>query len=381
MENPAISFEILKGPDSFSKIEHGWENLCELLDDDLSVFATFTWYKNWWKYYGADRDLHLFTMWQGENLIGLAPLMWRRASFHGLPVRMIGFMENNQSLHNDFIVSPEFRTIFLQKMIQLLFDQSSRWDILFLRNISTLSSNLCPLMEHLNKQGMKWEFSRTIYNSPYLIPSGTWADYLAGRSNRTRRNLRNIKNRMHRAGAVSVKNIRTWEEFVLYKEDIFEVAQKSWSEKDGDSLGSPLNRDFFESLAYDAAAKGWLSIWTLHLDEKMIAVEFHLKAYGKEHAMRGHYHPDFGSLSPGTYLEMMILENVFDTSEKPEIYDLCGCFENYKRKWTETSVQHGDLFIFKDRAYSNFVHFNKFRVVPFMRKVLGLPNSGAFKDR
>lgn len=363
MGKETFRFEILEDPKAFLELKAGWECLCNELADHVTVFASHTWYQSWWACYSAMARLHLFTMWQGDKLVGIAPLMWKKSSLHGLPVRTVGFIQNNQALHNDFIVVPEFRTFFLQELVKSLFEQSSHWDVIYFRNISPVSINYKSLAEILDAEGRSWKQISNPIDSPYLIPSGSWSDYLAGRTRKTRKNLKHIRNKIYSAGKVSVKNIRTWEEFLSCKEDMFDVAQQSWSERIGDSLGSPLNRDFFEALAFSAAAKGWLSIWALYLDNKMIAVEFHLKAYGREHAMRGHYHPEFASLSPGTYLEMTILEHVFQEQESVRIYDLCGSFDSYKRKWTDTSVPHRDVYIFNEQTYSKVTLFYEFKIV------------------
>ncbi len=370
MSEKILRCEILEDQKDFSKLETEWNCLCEALKSNVTVFASFAWYQSWWRFYGNEAKLHIFTMWQGDKLVGLAPLMRSKASIHGLPVKMIGFMQNNQSLHNDFIVMPEWKILFLEKLIQALFEKSSRCDVLYFRNISTVSDNYSSLLEVLEAGGRSWQQNSNPIDSPYLIVDGGWANYLARRSSRTRKSLRNIKNKIRAAGEVSVKNLRTWEEFLACKDDLFAVAQQSWTEKLGDSLGSAINRKFFESLAFSAAEKGWLSIWALYLDGKMIAVEFHLQAYGREHALRGHYHPDVASLSPGAYLEMTILEHVFEADEGIQVYDFCGSFDRYKQKWTDSFVPHCDLYVFNEQMYSKCVKFHEFKTVPSLRRVL-----------
>ena len=365
---------MVDGQDAFFGLEKEWDKLCAVLENHISVFADFMWYKNWWRFYGIGAKLHLFTMRQDNKLVGIAPLMWKKISLHGLPVRRIGFMENNQSLHNDFIVLPEYRDLFLQKLIQTLFEQSNQWDVLYFRNFSLKSKNYTSLAKILNQGGRTWKLRTTPIDSPYLIPAGSWQTYLAGRSAKTRKNLRNVQNKISKAGNVTIRRITTREEFLACKEKLFEVAQQSWTGGVGDSLGSLNNKDFFESLALNAAEKGWLVIWVLFLDNKMIAVEFHLKAYGKEHALRGHYLPEFAPLSPGTFLEMSILQRIFEGPERVQLYDFCGSFEGYKKKWTDTYVSHGDIYTYKDQLYSKLIRFHEAAVEPRIKLVVHYVN-------
>jgi len=165
-------------------------------------------------------------------------------------------------------------------------------------------------------------------------------------------------------------NVRTWEEYLACKDDLFNVARMSWAESVGDSLGSSANKDFYEALSRDALMRGWLSIWLLYLDDVAVAVEYHLKAFGKEHALRGHYRPDFADLSPGTYLEAKILENVFENPDSVKIYEFPGGFDAYKKKWTEQSLPHADLFIFRKSLFSLVALLYEFRIIPWFKSII-----------
>lgn len=366
-----MRFEFIEDTESLEKLEKSWDLLCEAVNATATIFSSFTWYKNWWLFYGERARLFLFTMWDGDKLVGIAPLMRNKSSLHKLPVKMLCFIQNNQSLHNDFIVLQEFREVFIKSMLHSIFERSQLWDVAYFRNIPVESKNYQTFAALLDIEQKRWEQKSTPFDSPFLVTQGeNWNQYFATRSRLTRKNLNHITNKIHKAGCASVKNITTLEEFLACKEELFEVAQNSWAEKAGDSIGSLRNREFFTSLAADAAEKGCLSIWTLYLDEKMIALEFHLKAYGREHALRGHYHSDFAELSPGTYLEMMILKHRFNENSGAGIYDFCGAFDSYKKKWTVTYAPHDDLFIFKDNIYSSCVRFHEFSVVPLLRGVV-----------
>jgi hypothetical protein len=360
---------VVKETGEFLKIKEAWQALCDDPENSSSAFASFEWYETWWRHYSAGASLYMITMWDADRLAGIAPLMLRRVTIHGLPLTALCFIENNQSLNNDFIVAPAARETFFHELMRHLSAQSAQWDVTIFRNIPDTSINCGALVKILEGTGQKWLKNPTWFDSPYLVPTGTWMDFLAGRSTRTRKSLRNIQNGILKSGDVSVKNIHTREEFLLVKDEAFNVARQSWTEDHGDSMASPANEAFFNDLANVLAQKGWLSLWTLRLNGKMIAIEFHVKAYAKEHAVRSHYLPEFASLSPGTYLEMQIIKNAFNETEKVRVYDFCGSFENYKKKWTDTFVAHHDISIFNDRLYSRLIRFHEEVAVPLLRRI------------
>lgn len=353
------------------RIKKAWGTLCDELHESATVFYSYEWFETCCRHQASDLKLNIITMWDAEKLVGIAPLMVRRVTVHGLPAKSICFIENNQWLHNDFIVLPFVRELFLCEVLKFLFEHGAYWDLVVLKNFSNSSENYSTLVKILEKTGKTWRQNPTAIDSPFIIPGGTWETYLANRTARTRKSLRNIQNNIQKEGEVSLKNIRTKAEFLVVKNEVFSVAKQSWAEKHHeDSLASAANTDFFNDLAIVAAEKGWLSLWTLNLNGKIAAIEFHLKAYGKEHAMRGHYLPEFASLSPGTYLEMKILENAFDEAQTVRLYDFGGSFESYKRKWTENYVPHCNIEIFGNSIYSQVIKNNELRLIPLLKRIL-----------
>lgn len=346
-----------------------WEGLCNELSDSVTAYSSFEWYNAWWSHYSAGESPLIITMWDAAKLVGVAPLMLRRATIHGLPVTAVCFMENNQTPLNDFVVLPSDRELFLREVVRVLFELPAKtcWDVAVFNKLPNSSANYETLLKVLSKAGKKWR-QEQVLDSRYLVPLGSWAEFLAGRTSRTRKTLRNIQNSMEKAGAVSVGTIRTWDEFQQVRDEVYSVAKQSWSETHGDSIASPANRAFFDDLSRNVARKGWMSLWTLRLNGKMIAIEYHLRAYGKEHAMRGHYLPEYAPLSPGTFLEMHILKNAFEEMDKVQKYDL-GNYYDYKRKWTDNSEPHMAVSVYNNKIYSRLLAFNETVVVPLLRRI------------
>ncbi|HJV66338.1 MAG TPA: GNAT family N-acetyltransferase [Geomonas sp.] len=364
----ARQINVVYNPADFSALENEWEALCEELAEEITVFASFQWYWTWWRHYAGEAALHLVVMRVGGKLVGIAPLMRRRAKIHGLPATILCFIENNLSLHNELIVLPAYREEFLQELLRQLHEDAGSWDAVVFRNLPESSPNRLLLTELLEGFGNRYLQNPAWLQSPYLVPGGSWEEYLASRTLRARKSLRNIRNSVHNAGSAEVRRIRGKEEFRAVRDDFFEVTRKSWAGNSGDPLSTADNEVFYHELADLAAEKGWLSAWTLRLDGRTIAVEFHLRAFGKEHAMRGHYLPEFASLSPGTYLEMEILRQVFEEPERPGLYDFGGAFDDYKRKWTQSGVPHVDLLVFNGRPYSRLLGFHESTAVPYLRQ-------------
>ncbi len=77
----------------------------------------------------------------------------------------------------------------------------------------------------------------------------------------------------------------------------------------------------------------WLSVWTLALDGKPIAMEYQLVFGGQVHALRSDFDEALGEISPGSYLNRVLLERLF-SGEFVRYY--MGPGDNaYKLRWAE----------------------------------------------
>ena len=67
---------------------------------------------------------------------------------------------------------------------------------------------------------------------------------------------------------------------------------------------------------------------------------------------------------------MAILEHIFKEQDRLAVYDFCGAFDEYKKKWTDTYEPHGDIYIFKGSILSRYLKFQEFKFVPLLRNTL-----------
>src|SRR5512140_1225157 len=171
-----MHIEPIENTADFYDLKQAWQSLCDDLGDSVTVFACFEWYELWWRHYSAQANMHLLAMRDGNKLVGVAPLMLRRATVHGLPATVICFIENNLSLHNDFIVLPAFRELFLTEVSLYLFAHQTQLDAIVFNNLPATSANYDTLVKILDDTDRQWRQNPTWFDSPYLVPSGTWAD-------------------------------------------------------------------------------------------------------------------------------------------------------------------------------------------------------------
>lgn len=360
--------EIVRDPKRLAALKPEWDALFAAMDADRSVFMSHLWYDCWWRHFGRKGELFLLVLRRRGETVGIAPLMRRRLNLHGLPVRGLVFMANGNSLHNDLLVRGEDRDEVLEELARSLCEERVQWQYIELHHFPAVSPNCAGLAAALARRNLPVRLYSS-YDSPFLEVKGGWQQFLSSRSQRVRKTLRNIANTMERSGVAEVSEVSDWDGFMSVREDVLRIARNSWTHRVGDSLAHPLNSAFFEELAYGAAKAGWLSLWLLRLDGKAVAFEYHLRGCGKEHALRGSYDEEFHRLSPGAFLETEILKRVFSEPRAVERYDFGGSFDDYKKRWSDSSLDHTTICAFNKGAYCRLAAFHELSVVDTARRL------------
>ena len=275
------------------------------------------------------------------------------------------FIENVNSLHNNFIVDNARRSEVIQAIVGYLVSVSREWDMLELKNIPEDSSNLQVLRDVLRRNGILFAEKEGL-NSPYLKIGSDWESFFKNRSGKSRKTLRNIQNRFSRHANYSIQNITDLADYEKMKPQLYDISSNSWTEEIGDSLNSPANRSFFDRLSRVAAAQGWLIIWLLQFNDEPIAFEYHLKYNGKVNGLRASYKKTHSNMSPGVFLDSYIIKHLFGSKDIEE-YDMGGDPDFYKRKWTNDCRQHATVNIFTRGAYSRLIHTYEHRLIPIIK--------------
>lgn len=363
-----IEIDFISELSEFRRLRSAWNELLKSQPSENMVFLTHEWFHCWWKRFSKASHLYVIVAKDNDKIIGIAPLMIRKVFFRGLPVKLVSFIENGNSLHNNFIVDKARRTKVLQAIIEELFRRKQEWDLIEINNIPEDSLNIGILRDILIKKSILFAEKNGL-NSPYLKIELDWESYLKRRSGKSRKTLRNIQNRFKKQGDFLIQRIDDLEGYEKVKPQLYDIARNSWMEEIGDSLNSPANRLFFDELSHAASERGWLIIWLLQLNGEPIAFEYHLKYKGKVHALRASHKKTYSNMSPGVFLDYHIIKHLFESRDIDE-YDLGGSADFYKRKWTKDHRNHINVHIFKKSIYSRLLYLYEYALIPLIKRLV-----------
>jgi CelD/BcsL family acetyltransferase involved in cellulose biosynthesis len=113
-----------------------------------SAFESPDWLVPWLHHYGGDWEPRVLTWWTDESLVGIAPLVRRRESMRGLPVRRLAFFgETRTPLRGwvDIVAADPYRSAVTADFRRWLEDDAGPWDTLDLLRLPFGSSTPAAL--------------------------------------------------------------------------------------------------------------------------------------------------------------------------------------------------------------------------------------------
>ncbi len=261
----------------FELLEPEWDALLTRSAAN-AITLTYDWLSTWWEVFGGDRELNILTVRDGQELVGIAPLLKRTVQHFGvLAFRRLEFVASGEdeadeicSEYLDFILERGRETEVLGIMIQYLTDQDSDWDEIVLTDVLEGSPSLPILKGLCETNSLGWSILRSQVCISLPLPD-TWDGFLKGISSSYRHRI--IKDgRAAAAGNAEFIVIDKLVDFPAGFDALVRLHQSRWLEKGlpGVFASEKFTR-FHRLLAPKLLPKGRLRLFLLKMDGEELA--------------------------------------------------------------------------------------------------------------
>lgn len=329
-----------------------------------SPFLSHDWFACCWRTAGVHRRREVWLVEDAAGPVAFVPLARWKAKVHGLPAQVVGFLDAPDTPFVDFAIGRGREEVIATFLDQLHAHRD--WDVLTIPKLPA-DSRTFKAMEVALPANFRWRVaSREL--SPYITIDRTWESFYRGRTQRFRKTCRNIENRLERRGTLTVEEHRRVHPADDTFADAMQVSLRSWKAPRARSMATMEGMPrFFQELTERASANGWLHLWILRLDGRAIATEYHVGANGTLHALRADYDSTLSELSPGAYLNIHIVRELFERGDVQE-YDMGPGANEYKLRWATGAHETLTLDVYAPTAYGRLLHAIQTRVVPLARR-------------
>jgi len=311
-----------------------WNDLLESTPG-ASFFHSLAWLQVYWKHFGARKRLRVLVVEEGQAIIGILPLVVRRAR-RSEPFRALTHpLDGWGSFYGP--IGPDPLTTLVAGL-NYVRRAPRDWDIIELEFVDALVDNQ-HTQKALARAGL--EASCETQDTSAIVelaPHGSWDGYLTTRKKSWRKDLRKKESRLAERGAVSYVRHRTNPTEGSHEEprwDLYDacvnISKASWQGKSraGTSLN---NRSAFYRDCFAAASRfGAIDVGLLLIDGIPVAYQYAYQYRGHISALKTGYDPGVAFEGAGTIVQARTIADSIARGD--QLLDLGGGSLEYKRNW------------------------------------------------
>ena len=284
-----------------------------------SPFILPAWLKVWWQNFGVDNELHLISVRDSEQVIGVAPLQLK-----GDTASIVG--GENVCDYLDFIVTPGKENEFFHILLDDLQKKKNirKLDLGLVRPDSLVISRLADIARN---RGMAVKIQQVDVSYEMDLLS-TWDGYLDTLNTKQRHEVRRKLRRLNEAGDARYRLLKDRTEIensFVYFMQLFSLARE-----DKASFMTSQMASFFYSLAAATAEIGILRIGMLEFKGQPVAAVMCFDYNNRLYLYNSGFNPEYESLSVGLNSKVLCIRESIE--ERKNRFEFLKGNEVYKQR-------------------------------------------------
>ncbi len=325
----------------FEELGSSWDALLKQ-SPTQSAFLTWDWLYSWWNVYGEGKRLWIVSIWDGDNLVGLAPLMIEPRNKFGVRLKTLVNLGTPQSDVGGFLYRKE-DTQVLNLILHTIFEHEQEWDILEL-NEFTAEAGESNLLRNFSLS--KNLAHREEKNAHYFVTlERDWDVFSKKLSKKFMHNLRRALKLSESLGNVEIRHYTKEKVTDNLLNEIIECNSRSnyprlYNSKEEQALLKQLIINAKDNL-------NWLDVYILYINDRAVAYEYGFVYEQRFESWRAGIDLSLPpNISIGKLLAMKVVQKCI--AEGYTEIDFLRGDEAYKQEWKPNG-----------KGFTNFRFFNK----------------------
>ena len=297
--------------ETFDSIWSEWESILPSCSTN-TVFVTPWWQKVWWDNFHADNELHILSVREGDELIGIAPLMISDGT-----LTFAGDKELFDYL--DFLVPKGNESRFYDALFEHITDMD--WQSIDLPSVPKDSPTLEYLPTVAKAKGLEFDMEEEETTPVAYLPE-SWDEYLAGLRKKDRHELRRKIRRLEAADSPHQYSCHDPD----CMQDFFRLLRASREDKD--EFLTPEREKFFIDIAQELSSRDQFRLYFLEVNGERVAGCICFD-YGESYLLyNSGYDPGYSQLSVGLLNKALSLQTAIE--EGRQSFNFLKGNERYK---------------------------------------------------
>jgi CelD/BcsL family acetyltransferase involved in cellulose biosynthesis len=373
----AMQVRVIDSPEELSEIRSSWDTLLEAAEA-ASVFMSWEWNHNWWKYYGRNHGMRIITVWEQGHLKAVLPLYLQVSKllrFWNLTcVRLIGTGGDTSPDYLGPILDRATSTHTIELLLTYLFDQIPEWNVLLLSDLDRNTDFYRELARQCDMRGYRRTESVSASIAFAPLPA-TWDEYLASVNGDRRNTIRRTRRKIESGHQGRFYAVTDEDQLDGVLASLIELHHQRWQgHPDGHAFSTPEYVAFHRDVIHDCARRGWIRFYCLEANGTRIAVFYCYRFRNQIFYFQAGFNPDHERLRPGLVLIGYAIEHAIE--EGNTVFDFLRGDHAYKTQWGKSQRETYTLAAFRQdlpatlyRLQSEWIPALKYRVkkmLPFL---------------
>jgi len=358
MMNKDIQIKHIHDTKSFHELRFHWEKLLQK-SSNQSTFLTWEWLYAWWTINSTQKSLWLITVWRGDELAGIAPLMLEKRNTF---IRVLTNIGTPQSDVGGLIYTADDEEI-AKAIFQYLILNRKYWDILELNEYP----NTCNTQYGFSQfEGTAFWVLEDLNQHFYIqLDNDNWEKYSERLARKFRYNLRRALRLAEEIGPVELEHYQgnqvNWKTF----ETIIEINRYANYPR---LYNSPSEQELIRELVnLMTLHQNYFEVYILSVNNNPIAYEYGFVYQGRFEDWRSGFDTRLPpNVSIGKVLAMKVVQACLG---KHKEIDFLRGDESYKQEWGPSNREFTKIRIFNRRKLTAlFSYFWLEKAKPFFKK-------------
>ena len=329
-----------------------WERIAEE-DPAGETFYRPEWPRSFLRAFAPSARLVVVTVWRGNALRAVLPLIRVTSFLTGLPVRKLMGVANVHCCRLGLAHAPrEEQEQVLRAMWEAL-KSLSDWDLLDFDYV--LEGNGIDILAGYASAEAYRVLRIRAWQSLYVSFKEAQGEtpWMDGTRPKFRSNLRRTRRQLEEHGKVTTRHFITADPQAL--EEFYKLEASGWKGKQGTAIACDARtRQFYDEVAQASAQAGILSLDLLELNDKPVAAHLAFQFQGRYCLAKAAYDEAYQRYGPG----QLLVHEVLNQSRERGVgeLDFVGPATWDESRWASERRTHFQILIFREGWYGSFLH-------------------------
>jgi CelD/BcsL family acetyltransferase involved in cellulose biosynthesis len=323
-----VEHRVLRDRAAMEDAAAAWRALDARAADPLSYFQSYDWCACWIDIYGGeDCRPEIHTLWQGERLVAVWPLM-----LTGGRLKRLEPLSTPHCQYSNMLADPALGQEAAENLLAALAEGSH--DLALLESVPA-GSALAGLLTQTAPLSGRGNTASMLDLSAFASPE----DYASRLSKTQRRNRNRRRNALARHGELSFEVLFPGDAGFAAAIPLFLHHKRQWlreTARRGHAIASPDFDRFLTALPGERDPLSGACLFLLKAGDRMAAAELGFVHHGHYYAYLGAFDWALRDASPGkTQMDMTVCWLI---EQRVKTYDLLGHPTDYKESWSNRTI-------------------------------------------